>query len=547
MKKAQILFIVIILLALFIRIFRLGSIPAGFANDEAAIAYQAYSVLETGKDTWGNFLPLFSFKDFGEYLPPFAPYVLIPFIKFIGLSEFGLRAPFALTGVLAIFPLYILTKALFKKREVALLACFLFAISPLNIGWSRFVYEGNFGMLFYLLGITLFVLARKNIKILPFSIVFFGLTLTTYHIYYLLTPITVIMLSLSELKNFWTQSYRISLATVLIGVLFTIYGFLIVQSGAGKERFRQVSIFANQNIVNEVNINRSFCNRSFAPFVCRLFSNKVTAYLFSYSYNYLLHFSPTFLAIDGSFLRQTILPKSGLIYPFELPFFWLGVAILISTRKYASYVLLLWLILYPLANSFTGVGEISRITHIMPLFPIISAFGLVSFFVLINRLKYKGLLLSALIFLAAHNILSFFINYFVIFPKTNSHFASGSYVKLFKQIKQGNYHFSRYFITRDFSGGSPELQARIFLPIDPQAFQNASRNEYVVKEPQKYIDYKRLDNFYFFDNPQELDTSKNDLVVLSKNQVRASDTILFELNEPNGDLSLIGVVGGNKY
>ena len=77
MKKHQLLLVAIIFLALFLRLFKLSNIPAGFANDEAAITYQAYSILVTGKDTWGNIIPLFSFKDFGEYLPPFAVYALM--------------------------------------------------------------------------------------------------------------------------------------------------------------------------------------------------------------------------------------------------------------------------------------------------------------------------------------------------------------------------------------------------------------------------------------------------------------------------------------
>ena len=103
MKKHQLLLVAIIFLALFLRLFKLSNIPAGFANDEAAITYQAYSLLQTGKDTWGNSWPLLSFKDFGEYLPSFAVYALIPFIKVFGLNEFAARLPFALTGIIAIF------------------------------------------------------------------------------------------------------------------------------------------------------------------------------------------------------------------------------------------------------------------------------------------------------------------------------------------------------------------------------------------------------------------------------------------------------------
>ena len=117
MKKSLAIFIAIILLTAFLRIFKLGNIPAGFANDEAAITYQAYSVLSTGNDTWGNYLPLLSFKDFGEYLPPFAVYAQILFLKFLGLNELSARLPFALTGIVSVGALYVLTKSLFNKKR----------------------------------------------------------------------------------------------------------------------------------------------------------------------------------------------------------------------------------------------------------------------------------------------------------------------------------------------------------------------------------------------------------------------------------------------
>lgn len=549
MKRISLIFALITLVAAFTRLFRLGATPNGFANDEAAITYQAYSILVTGKDTWGNLLPLFSFKDFGEYLPPFAVYAQVPFIKVFGLNEFAARLPFALTGVIAIFVIYSLTKKLFKERAIALAACFLFAISPLNLGWSRFVYEGNFGMLFFLLGISLFISSEKNIKFLPAAAFFFGLTFTTYHIYYLLTPITVLLLFIPKIKSFWANYRGVFLLTIIVGLIFTVYGFLIVASGAGRERFRQVSIFSNANIINQININRSYCSETLKTAVCRLFINKGTGYLSEYSYNYLFHFSPTFLALNGTFLRGTILPMHGLLYPFELPFFYLGIVLLLFWRNRASYILLGWLTLYPLANSFTSVGEISRIGHVMPLLPIISALGIYKAYTYIAHTRFRTLILASLIVLATHNILGFFVNYFVIFPKSNSQFGSYAYVKLFKQIRKSNFSFKRYFISRDYTGHMPEFQARIFLPLEPLAFQKSSRNQYTIKQPEDYVDYERLDNFYFFNNLKEVNSTSEDLVVLSKNQFRANEEysgrkIIFDVKEPNGDLALVAVLGG---
>ncbi len=542
-NNIRIIFVALICLTLFLRLYQLGNIPNGFANDEGAVAYQSYSILKTGKDTWGKSFPTTSFRDFGEYLPPFAVYAIVPFIKLIGLTVFATRLPFALTAVIAIFPIYALSKELFNNKKIALLSCFLFAISPFNIGWSRFIFEGNFGMLFYLLGITFLVFAKKKSHFLPFSALFFGLTFTTYHIYYFLTPLTAAILAIPLISKF-AKSKRDTLITIIISIVFVAYALAIVASGSGRERFRQVSIFQNQNSLINLNSRQSYCGKSTPQIICRIFFNKAETYLFDYSYNYFSHFSPTFLSLDGTFLRQAILPKHGLIYPFELPFLFIAAFFLIKNFTYQSYVLVGLLLIYPLANSFTGVGEISRISQIMPIFPILSSYGI---FTTIQKLRpiFRGMLSIFLVSFAVFNIVSFLLNYFLIFPRTNGYFDSDAYVKLFKKISVDKTKYKNFYITRDYEGNSPEYQARIFLPIPPNTFQDSTRNEFEVKKPQNYIDYKRLDNYYFFSNMQDISPNPGDLVVINYNQASVAKKIDFTIYEDSGNPALIGVSGEN--
>lgn len=543
-NQIRILFVAIILIALVLRLYHLGNIPNGFANDEGAVAYQSYSILKTGKDTWGKPFPLMSFKDFGEHLPPFAVYSIVPFIKLMGLTVFSTRLPFALTAVIAIFPIYALTKELFMNKKIALLACFLFAVSPFNIGWSRFIFEGNFGMLFYLLGITFLVLAKRKSRFLPFSAVFFGLTFTTYHIYYFLTPVTALVLS-GPLVVIFLKSKKDFILAAIISIIFIVYALGIVASGSGRERFRQVSIFQNQNSLINLNTRQSYCGKIFPPIFCRAIFNKGESYMYDYTFNYLSHFSFTFLSLDGTFLRQAILPKHGLIYPFEMPFVIIAVFFLLKNFTYNSYALISLILIYPLANSFTGVGEISRISQIMPIFPILSAYGIFT-----SIKKIKGLLKSAitliLIGVATYNIISFLLNYFFVFPKTNGYFDSEAYVKLFQKIGKNPFDkYNNYYITRDYEGSGPEYQARIILPISPDAFQDPKRNEYIIKKPQNYVDYTRLDNYHFFSSILDINPSPNDLVVISYNQAKLAKKIAFTIFEDNGTPALVGVSANN--
>ena len=82
------------------------------------------------------------------------------------------------------------------------------------------------------------------------------------------------------------------------------------------------------------------------------------------------------------------------------------------------------------------------------------------------------------------------------------------------------------------------------------AFQQSDRNQYIIKRPQGYVDYQRLDDFYFFNNLKEVNSTSEDLVVLSKNQFRANEEysgrkIIFDVKEPSGDLALVAVLGSD--
>ncbi|MBU1127337.1 hypothetical protein KKF11_03250, partial [Patescibacteria group bacterium] len=67
-KKEKILLVLILLLAAALRLWGLNHYPVGLNADEAAIGYNAYSLIETGLDEHGNAWPI-HFKSFGDYKP----------------------------------------------------------------------------------------------------------------------------------------------------------------------------------------------------------------------------------------------------------------------------------------------------------------------------------------------------------------------------------------------------------------------------------------------------------------------------------------------
>src|SRR3990167_5588830 len=104
MKKF--LLIVIILVAAFLRFWRLGDYPALNA-DEAAIGYNVYSLIQTGKDEHGNPWPI-HFQSFNDYKPGLYFYLVLPFVKTLGLNEWAVRLPGAILGTATVLVLYFL-------------------------------------------------------------------------------------------------------------------------------------------------------------------------------------------------------------------------------------------------------------------------------------------------------------------------------------------------------------------------------------------------------------------------------------------------------
>src|SRR3989344_9151444 len=100
MKKHYFALGLIFLLGVFLRFFILGQVPVSLHRDEAFLGYNAYSILKTGRDISGSFLPIHLESFF--FSPAGYSYFSIPSVALFGLSEFSVRFASALFGSLTI-------------------------------------------------------------------------------------------------------------------------------------------------------------------------------------------------------------------------------------------------------------------------------------------------------------------------------------------------------------------------------------------------------------------------------------------------------------
>lgn len=127
---------------------RLGDSPAYINLDEAHFANHAYSLATTGRDLNGNLLPLFiSLEDLlGDravmawgttWYHPVGFYAIASVLTVAPLSEWSIRLPIALIGVLNIVLMYLVARQYFGARMIAVAASVILAMTPAHFILSR--------------------------------------------------------------------------------------------------------------------------------------------------------------------------------------------------------------------------------------------------------------------------------------------------------------------------------------------------------------------------------------------------------------------------
>ncbi|MBU0572837.1 glycosyltransferase family 39 protein [Patescibacteria group bacterium] len=393
---------IILALAFFLRVVSLSTYPYGFTPDEASDGYDAYSLIQTGKDQWGHTLPLV-LESFGDYKPPLYAYIATPFIATLGLTKVAIRLPNALAGTAAVYVVYLLIKELkklnkkrtkSKDKRLALVASFLLAISPWHIFMSRGAFQASLTTLLMPLGIYLFIKGIKQPKKLIWSAIILGLNLFSYHSAKLVTPIMIVVLVYffrKELLKLKKKELLIPLG--IMGIFLGLMSYTFLQ-GAG-ERVKDISLF--KGAMEAAGIERVTAVLSgMNPILARLMHNKVLFVARRFMSNYLLYFSPQFLFTHGpAEATYGMIPGRGMLYWFELPFLaWFVYSLSKFKEKKFLSIILIWLFLAPIPAALaTGPGYAgNRAVIMLPAIQIILAFGAISLYDAVRQKYGKEIL-----------------------------------------------------------------------------------------------------------------------------------------------------------
>ena len=106
-QNLNILLFLILLLASVLRIYKVSEYPQGLYWDEVAIGYNAYSVLQTGKDEYGKLLPI-TFESFQDSKLPGYIYLTSIAELFFGATSFAVRFISVVSGVVSVYLIYLI-------------------------------------------------------------------------------------------------------------------------------------------------------------------------------------------------------------------------------------------------------------------------------------------------------------------------------------------------------------------------------------------------------------------------------------------------------
>ncbi len=533
--KGKLLLLVIILIAALLRLINLGSIPAGFNDDEAAFGYNAYSILKTGQDEWGRKIPFPVFESFGDWKLVGYLYMNVVSVKLFGLSEFSTRLPSVLFGVLAVFATYLLSKKLFN-REIAFGAAFLLAISPWHIVASRNAFESDVLIFFITISVYFFLRGLEKSKYLLLSYLGFIASFYIYRSSWIFVPLLVLT---------YTYFFRSKIKKVIlkhskyfIAMTFLILPLIpVVLTFKGQSRFIQESFISGTSkigIINNVNEKRGLCQTKIPGIVCRIIHNKYSYFANTYVNNYLGNLSgATFFDKANPTGFQSFATRS-VFYIFELPLLITGFIFLFKNKNEAVKILIPWLLFVPVGASIAGVGNFGRINIIMPAPQIIEAFGFFSLLGLVKKIKFKMIVVIFTIFIISISFFEFVSELFLVEPYITSRAERYGYKELFSYLKSQENSYSRIFISKKIDSSHQYIQYVFFQKVDPRYFiANAIR-------PRTYdgwVDFESIGKYQFVHSvPDVPKIPPKTLAVVGENEVEYPIPPKFIIRDLRGDI-----------
>lgn len=333
-KRELALLTLIVLVAAFLRLYRLDEVPPGLHGDTAYKGVAANRIIEGERpiffaESWGGIEPL--------YL-----YLLAASFHLFGNTAQVIQGLSAAVGIITVPLLHLLARELLRSRLVGLLASFWLATSYWHVSWSRLGWESILVPPFVIATVWLLwrALEAGQWRFFIGAGVSLGLSLYTYQGMRFLPIFLAVYLGYRILteKAFW-QAFRAKLtllALVALLVFLPLGGYYVTHPDTFLRRAGEVSIFNPEK-------NPEGPLRSLMSSAAKIIG----------MYN-----------VRGDPLWRHNLPGRPVFDPLTSFCFLLGLGISVAKRREPAYsLLLLWLVIMSLPPIFTPPRDVPHFTR----------------------------------------------------------------------------------------------------------------------------------------------------------------------------------------
>lgn len=347
------LFLLILFVAAFLRLYKLGSLPVGLTWDEAAIGYNAFGITTVHRDEWLNRMPI-SFKSFGDYKAAAAIYMVALSTLILEVSEFAIRLPMALAGVVTVISSYWIGKALFTEKRYALFLMLLVALSPLSVHFSRIAFESGIAVSFVTFGIACVLHSSRKPWLFAIGMASLAVSLYAYHSSKIAVPIFLIIYSLAFFKTLKKKKLWVGISVI---VFLTMLYPLVRDTlyGHAADRFFMASEITN--------------GKELKPF------HEVVSII---ARNYALHLDPAFLIFGKSGTYRHGNGQFGVLSFVEFGLVLTGIFSFFKDKRMRKYWWVLAFVLAAILPATIGddAPHSNRAHLVVPWVQVLAVFGL---------------------------------------------------------------------------------------------------------------------------------------------------------------------------
>jgi len=461
LKKYNIFFLIVVLaLAVFFRLYQLKTSPPGLYPDEAMNGNNALEAMDSGQ--YKVFYPENNGRE-GLFIN-----IQSLSIRIFGNEPWALRIVSAIFGILTVLGLYFLTRELFGKETIALLASFFLATSFWHINFSRIGFRAIMAPFFLVWGLWLaWRLIRKDN---PFIAVVAGLVFGLGFHSYISYRIALVLLIIPVWILIRNKKF-LPVILFIIGFLAAVYPLISYfyyhpQDFLG--RTSQISVFSASSPV------------------------------LALGKNILLTVGMFFVYGDGNW-RHNIAGAPELWWPMAILFL-IGFIISIKNWRIPRYALLVtWLVilLLPVVISDEGIPHALRSIIVVPTVMIFASLGLYWLAEKINRPKLTFLIFIFLLTVSINTYKQYFFDW-----AGNPNVAlafNKNYTRLGNYLKYSPLDIKKYVII------NTENEKVDFMPMPVQPIMFLTNTYSPKKQKEKNL---------FYVLPKDL----NDFIIKAKNE-----------------------------